>query len=55
MRAQTKCIELERQMTDVIHHWCKACREYGLGKDDIETKIIKAAATATDDFIELCR
>ncbi len=55
MRQQTKCIELERRMTDAIHYWCKACKELGLSKDDIETKMIEAAARATDNFIELSR
>jgi len=49
---QRNCIELENKMQIAIHDWLIACKEFGLDKDDIETRMIEVAEK---ENIELCR
>lgn len=49
---QRNCIKLENKMQIAIHNWYIACKDFGLDKDDIETKMIEVAEK---ENIELCR
>ena len=52
---QRKCIDKENKMIDAITEFHEACKEFGLDKDDIETKLLEAIDVASCGQIELFR